>query len=195
MAARRVAVLRTTPETVVADYGRLLRLAEYDRVLPRDGEVLLKLNLSWTKYFPACSTQPWQLEGIVRTLLEDGYRPERLHPVENKTVVTNPRQGAAEQPLAADPRPLRAAVHPPARGGVDRLPLPEPAPQAEPHLPGGDRDPQDVRRGERLHVPTVKCVHPDTEVLLADGSLVRAEALVKELQVREPARDLRMAIA
>jgi uncharacterized protein (DUF362 family) len=96
MARATVAVLRTTPETVVADYGRLLRLAEYDRVLPRDGEVLLKLNLSWTKYFPACSTQPWQLEGVVRALLEDGYRPERLHPVENKTVVTNPRQGAAE---------------------------------------------------------------------------------------------------
>ena len=96
MARATVAVLRTTPETVVADYGRLLRLAEYDRVLPRDGEVLLKLNLSWTKYFPACSTQPWQLEGVVRTLLEDGYRPERLHPVENKTVVTNPRQGAVE---------------------------------------------------------------------------------------------------
>jgi uncharacterized protein (DUF362 family) len=89
-----VAVLRTRPETVVADYGRLLRLAEYDRVLSRDGELLLKLNLSWTKYFPACSTQPWQLEGIVRTLLEDGYRPERLHPIENKTVVTTPRKGA-----------------------------------------------------------------------------------------------------
>jgi len=96
MARASVAVLRTTPETVVGDYGRLLRLAQYDRVLPRDGEVLLKLNLSWTKYFPACSTQPWQLEGVVRTLLEDGYRPERLHPVENKTVVTNPRQGAAD---------------------------------------------------------------------------------------------------
>src|SRR5262249_26566394 len=37
----RVAVLRTRPETVVADYGRLLRLAEYDRVLPRNGELLL----------------------------------------------------------------------------------------------------------------------------------------------------------
>ena len=89
-----VAVLRTRPETVVADYGRLMRLVQYDRVLPREGELLLKLNLSWTKYFPACSTQPWQLEGVVRTLLEDGYQRERLHPVENKTVVTNPRKGA-----------------------------------------------------------------------------------------------------
>jgi uncharacterized protein (DUF362 family) len=81
---------------VVADYGRLLRLAEYERWLPREGELLLKLNLSWTKYFPACSTQPWQLEGVVQTLLADGYRRERLHPVENKTVVTNPRMGARD---------------------------------------------------------------------------------------------------
>jgi uncharacterized protein (DUF362 family) len=81
---------------VVADYGRLLRLAEYDRWLPRESELLLKLNLSWTKYFPACSTQPWQLEGVVQTLLADGYRRERLHPVENKTVVTNPRMGARD---------------------------------------------------------------------------------------------------
>ena len=94
MSAPRVAVLRTRPETVVADYGRLMRLGEYDRVLSREGELLLKLNLSWTQYFPACSTQPWQLEGIVRTLLEDGYPRERLHPMENKTVVTNPRVGA-----------------------------------------------------------------------------------------------------
>jgi len=94
VARAQVAVLRTRPETVVADYGRLLRLAGYDRVLPRDGELLLKLNLSWTRYFPACSTPPWQLEGIVRTLLEDGYPRERIHPVENKTVVTDPRRGA-----------------------------------------------------------------------------------------------------
>jgi len=89
-----VAVLRTRPETVVGDYGRLMRLVKYDRLLPRDGTLLVKLNLSWTKYFPACSTQPWQLEGIVRTLLEDGYARERIRPIENKTVVTSPREGA-----------------------------------------------------------------------------------------------------
>src|SRR5262249_56636424 len=60
----RVAVLRTRPETVVSDYGRLMRLAGYQAVLPPDGQLLLKLNLSWTKYFPACSTQPWQLDGV-----------------------------------------------------------------------------------------------------------------------------------
>ena len=79
----QVAVLRTKPETVVADYGRLMRLLKYDQLLPRGHDLLLKLNLSWTKYFPACSTQPWQLEGVLNTLIEDGYRRERLFPIEN----------------------------------------------------------------------------------------------------------------
>ena len=90
MSESRVAVLNTRPETVLEDYRRLLGLAEYTRFIPREQETLLKLNLSWTKYFPACSSEPWQVEGLVRTLLEDGYSPERLFPVENKTVVTDP---------------------------------------------------------------------------------------------------------
>jgi len=50
--------------------------------------------LSWTKYFPACSSQPWQLEGVVKTLTEDTFPREKLFPVENKTVVTDPVKGA-----------------------------------------------------------------------------------------------------
>ena len=90
----QVAVLRTRPETVLADYGRLMRLAKYDQVLPRDQDCLLKLNLSWTRYFPACSTQPWQLEGVLNTFFEDGCDARHLFPVENRTVVTDPRKGA-----------------------------------------------------------------------------------------------------
>ena len=94
MPQSRIAALRTTPETVLGDYGRLMRLARYRDTLDPSIPTLLKLNLSWTKYYPACSTEPWQLEGVVATLLEDGYARERLLPVENKTVVTEPWQGA-----------------------------------------------------------------------------------------------------
>jgi uncharacterized protein (DUF362 family) len=94
MTRAKVAVLRTAPETVLEDYGKLMRLAEHGRFLPKDRDTLVKLNLSWTKYFPACSSEPWQVEGVVRTLVEDGFPRERLFPVENKTVVTNPRKGA-----------------------------------------------------------------------------------------------------
>jgi uncharacterized protein (DUF362 family) len=88
-----VAVVKTRPESVLEDYGKVMRLAGCGQAIPAHGDTLLKLNLSWTQYFPACSTEPWQLEGVVRTLLEDGYARERLFPVENKTVVTNPRKG------------------------------------------------------------------------------------------------------
>jgi uncharacterized protein (DUF362 family) len=90
----KVAVLRTSPATVLDDYRRLMVLADHARYLPKDQDTLIKLNLSWTKYFPACSSEPWQVEGVVRALVEDGFPRERLFPVENKTVVTNPRKGA-----------------------------------------------------------------------------------------------------
>jgi uncharacterized protein (DUF362 family) len=90
----KVIVLKTDPETVLYDYRRLMHMAEYEGLIDKSKDTLIKLNLSWTKYFPSCSSQPWQVEGVVRTLLEDGFARERLFPVENKTVVTNPRKGA-----------------------------------------------------------------------------------------------------
>lgn len=90
----KVVVLKTSPATVLDDYQRLIDLAEIERVVSPEADSLIKLNLSWTKYFPSCSTQPWQVEGVVRALLQKGYRKERLFPVENKTVVTDPVKGA-----------------------------------------------------------------------------------------------------
>ena len=89
-----VAVLKTSPERVVQDYSRLMRLAHYQDFLDNGKDTILKLNLSWTKYFPACSSQPWQLDGVLKTLIEDGFNHSQLWPVENKTVVTDPVKGA-----------------------------------------------------------------------------------------------------
>jgi uncharacterized protein (DUF362 family) len=83
----RVALLRTQPETVLDDYRRLLKLAGYEAALPKDRETLLKINISWQQWYPACSTAPWQLEGVIRTLLEDGYR--NLIAAHNRTVVVD----------------------------------------------------------------------------------------------------------
>lgn len=94
MKRSKVIVLRTSPNSVLEDYAKLMRLAGYNTILSKDTDIILKLNLSWTKYFPGCSSSPWQLEGVVRTLLEDGYSRDRIFPVENKTVVTDPIKGA-----------------------------------------------------------------------------------------------------
>jgi uncharacterized protein (DUF362 family) len=89
-----VAVVHTRPETVLEDYARLLHLAGYQTFIQKSIDTVIKLNLSWTRYFPACSSQPWQLEGTVKTLLDDGFDKKKLFPVENKTVVTEPWKGA-----------------------------------------------------------------------------------------------------
>ncbi|MBW3011545.1 DUF362 domain-containing protein [Candidatus Woesearchaeota archaeon] len=88
----QISVLKTSPETVLEDYKKLMHLAHYQKYLPKDKETLLKINLSWSLYFPSCSTEPWQLEGVFKTMLDDGYK--HIHPVENKTVVTKPWKGA-----------------------------------------------------------------------------------------------------
>lgn len=89
----RVAVVRTSPETVIEDYGRVMELAGYRDTLSTERDTLIKLNLSWTKYFPSCSSQPWQVDGVLGKMIADGFSRERLIPIENKTVVTNPRAG------------------------------------------------------------------------------------------------------
>ncbi|KPJ69904.1 iron-sulfur cluster-binding protein [candidate division WOR-1 bacterium DG_54_3] len=94
MPKSKVAVLKTSPETILEDYKKLMLAVDYESFVPKNTDTLIKLNLSWTKYFPSCSSQPWQLEGVIKALLQDGYKKEKLFPVENKTVVTNPVKGA-----------------------------------------------------------------------------------------------------
>lgn len=88
----KIAVLKTRPESVLKDYSKVMHLAEYQKAVPKKRETLLKLNLSWSLYYPACSTEPWQLDGVLKTMIDDGYN--NIHPVENKTVVTDVWKGA-----------------------------------------------------------------------------------------------------
>ena len=97
MKQSKVAVLKTSPETVVEDIGRLMHLAEFERFLPKEIDTILKINISWHYHYPGCSTSPWQFEGAVRTLLESGYR--NLTPAQNRTVVVDPKLGAKKNHL------------------------------------------------------------------------------------------------
>lgn len=70
-----------------------MRLAHYQEFLPKDKETALKINVSWQHFYPACSTTPWQLEGVIATLLEDGYSKDKLYGCHNRTVVVSARVG------------------------------------------------------------------------------------------------------
>ena len=87
-----VAVVYTRPETILEDISRAMEMAGVREALPPDIETLLKINISWQHYYPACSSTPWQLDGVIRGLRGAGY--DRLTPVHNGTVVVDPREGA-----------------------------------------------------------------------------------------------------
>lgn len=96
MSKSRVAILRTRPATVLEDIHRLMNLAGYQAALPRDRETALKINISWHFFYPASSTTPWQLDGVIRALKRDGYDPARIHGCHNRTVVIDARLGERE---------------------------------------------------------------------------------------------------
>ena len=86
-----VAVVATTPATVLEDVGRAMRLAGAERVLSPDLATLLKINISWQHWYPGCSTTPWQLEGVIQGLHSLGH--QELIAAHNGTVVVDSFEG------------------------------------------------------------------------------------------------------
>ncbi len=86
-----VAAVRTTPETVIEDYARVMELAGYKEALDPTKQTILKNNISWHLLYPSANSTPWQVEGVAKTLKEGGY--DDLVVVENRTVVTQAKKG------------------------------------------------------------------------------------------------------
>jgi uncharacterized protein (DUF362 family) len=91
MATSKVAILKTSPATVLEDYERLADLAGMSSVLAKNTTTILKDNISWHFPFPAANTTPWQLEGSIRALQKAGIND--ITCVQNKTVVTDAFKG------------------------------------------------------------------------------------------------------
>ncbi|HEX3050805.1 MAG TPA: DUF362 domain-containing protein [Aggregatilineaceae bacterium] len=87
----KVAIVRTTPDTVVDDVREVMRLAGYQDALPKDKDTLLKINISWDTWYPACSSTPWQIEGVIQELQGAGY--PKVIAAHNDTVVVDARAG------------------------------------------------------------------------------------------------------
>ncbi|MBN1128757.1 MAG: DUF362 domain-containing protein [Chitinispirillaceae bacterium] len=91
-----VAILRTSPATVLADYHRLMNLAGYQRTIDKTVDTALKINITWHYFYPGCSTTPWQLDGVIRAMKRDGYDPALIHACHNRTVVIDAHLGERE---------------------------------------------------------------------------------------------------
>jgi len=87
----KVAVLKTSPETVLEDIEKLMKLADFEGSLPKENKTGLKINISWQTWYPACSSTPWQIEGVIKTLQNAGYQD--IVGVHNDTVVVNTSDG------------------------------------------------------------------------------------------------------
>jgi uncharacterized protein (DUF362 family) len=85
----KVAVVKANPKTIYDDIARLLDAAEYEKHVSKDVATTIKLNLSWSKFYPACSTNPYVFDGLLRKMIADGFDHNRIQAVENETVVTN----------------------------------------------------------------------------------------------------------
>jgi uncharacterized protein (DUF362 family) len=86
-----VASIQTTPQKVLEDIPRLMEMAGFRRSLDLSSPTILKNNISWHYPYLGANTTPWQLEGVIQTLQDAGYK--ELVAVENDTVVTNAFKG------------------------------------------------------------------------------------------------------
>ncbi|HLE27758.1 MAG TPA: LAGLIDADG family homing endonuclease [Anaerolineales bacterium] len=175
----KVAVIKTSPETVLQDVERVMELAGFREALPKGPTTALKINISWQTWYPACSSTPWQIEGVGLALKKAGYTD--LVGVHNDTVVVDARDGEFNN------------KH---RFVTDKLGIPciylyeeqfewfeykpkRPFLVLDKVYPQGVFIPKALVGKNIVHLPTVKCVHPDTEVVLADGTLACIADLVE----------------
>ena len=150
----KVAVVYTTPDTVLEDIGRAMRLADYQAHLSKDLATLLKINISWQHYYPGCSTSPWQLDGVIRTLQADGYG--ELVPTHNGTVVVDAREGELNNKhKAVQDRHGLSSVY---LEDVEWVPYEPKAPMAvlDRVYPNGIRIPRMLMGQNVVHLPTMK---------------------------------------
>jgi len=99
MKKSKVAVLTTTPATVRSDFQELMNLAGYQNVVDKKAETGLKINISWHFFYPACSTTPWQLDGVIHAMQKDGYNMDMVHGCHNRTVVVDAHLGERENKM------------------------------------------------------------------------------------------------
>ncbi len=154
----KVAVLKTSPATVIDDYKRLMDLAELPKHIPKDRPVILKDNISWHFMYPGANTTPWQLEAVIQYLQDHGYR--EISAVHNKTVVINAPKGqrlnhldsvyrkyGIKELMNYDPRDVRWVKYEPKAKmlALDKI------------FPEGIHIPDYFIGKSIIHLPTVKC--------------------------------------
>ncbi|MFX0117418.1 MAG: DUF362 domain-containing protein [Candidatus Hodarchaeota archaeon] len=175
-----VGVVQTRPRTFQEDVERLLETTEAFRTLVPSNRTIIKLNLSWSKYFPSCSTNPYTFDAVLSALLKQGYKASKLLSVENRTVVTEIEKGLQanywKPILKKHGTPFLPLTH----AKWKQIKLKRKTIVLE-RMFGPIEVPEAIIGSNVVHLPTVKCVHPNTEIFLGDGSLVTISDYIDEI--------------
>jgi uncharacterized protein (DUF362 family) len=158
MSRSKVAIVRSEPDAILSDIGRVMELGGYRESLRAGATTILKDNISWHMPYLSANTTPWQLEGVTRTLRANGYGD--LVAVHNNTVVTDPYKGEKLNKLA----PLYEAYAIPELYNFlpDDISWTRYEPKAEmlaldKVFPKGILIPEYFIRKNIVHLPTMKC--------------------------------------
>jgi len=158
MTKAKVAVLFTKPETVLADYGRLLDLAGARDALDPSVPTIIKDNISWHYPMPSANTTPWQMEGTILALRKMGFND--LVCVQNETVVIDTHKGEDLNCYV----PLFKGYDVPVKYNYKPSDMkwvvyqPEAKMHALDHIyPDGIKIPDFFQGKNIVHLPTVKC--------------------------------------
>lgn len=156
----RVYVLKTKPGTIVEDYGKIMDLANYQKFLPKGKEAIIKLNLSWSLFYPSCSSPPWQLEGVLKKMLEDKYK---LWVTENKTVVTDVWKGLKGNKWGNVVAKYNQKFQPLTLAKWKKYKPKHETPAIDKIFPEGLKIPEDFIGKSIIHLPTIK-THGHTQM-------------------------------
>ncbi len=176
----KVAVVKTSPKTIDEDIARAMDLADYDKFVSKDVATSIKLNLSWSKLYPACSTNPYIFDGLLKKLLADGFDNRTIQAVENETVVTNIFAGLKNNNWYPVMKKHKIKFLPLINATYVDVKLPQKTLVLE-DIFGEIIAPKEIFGSNIIHLPTIKCCHPETEILLADGSVEKIGEIVEEV--------------
>ncbi len=181
-----VGVVKTSPKTFQDDVDRLLEETDAYTVLDPKYRTIIKLNLSWSKYFPSCSTNPYTFDSVLNSLLKKGYRPKDLVSIENRTVVTDIETGLRSNHWKPILKKHNTPFVPLTHTKWKRVQLKRKTIVLE-RMFGHIEVPEVIIGANVLHMPTIKCVHPETEIFLGDGSLITISDFVNEIHSKNSA--------
>jgi len=153
-----VSILKTNPERVLDDIGKLMNMAGVASALNPEATTILKDNISWHYPLLSANTTPWQLEGTIRGLKQAGLND--FVAVHNNTVVTDPFKGGRLNKLS----PIYRNNGIPEKYNflAEDITWESYRPKAQMRVldriyPGGIKIPSFFHGKNIVHLPTVKC--------------------------------------